>query len=133
MERVGLKTSALRPTENRELDLNRVHQLLIILKCGREICPITIVRDEHGIGYIVFGHEELFAACYVNAEINANVLKTDLDVSSCRLGRAGRFTTIADLVEDCKSGNEDCMRKGINTVADYKILQPMNAHISTQH
>lgn len=128
MEKVVLRTSELRPTSTESLDLNRVGRLIDMLRRGREMFPIIIVRDEHEIGYIVSGHEESYAACYVNGEVNAFVLKTDLNVSNCRLGRAGRHHTIADLVEDCKRGNEDCIRHGINSLADYGVPQPVRVY-----
>lgn len=88
--------------------------------------PITLVEDSHGLGYILRGHHEAYAAEIFSGEADANILKTDIDVMSCTLGRARKFSTIKDLVEDCERGNRDGMEAfGIEMVADYRGFQPL--------
>ena len=132
MDRISTKTSALKPTNTEFLDLARVNRLVDMLRRGREIFPITLVLDEHQRGYIISGRHEAYAACHENSEVEANVLKTDLDVNSCRLGRAINFSTLAELVKDCERANEDCMKNGVEMVADYLVVQPFYEQVSVR-
>lgn len=125
MERTKLKTSSLKPTNSDLLDLDGVQRFLNLLRLGGEIGPITIVGDESNSYYIITGRHEAYAALLANAEIEVNILRTDLDVCSCPLGRARNFSTITDLVKDCEMGNESCKELGIEIIADYSRYQPL--------
>ena len=133
MDRVRLKTSTLRPTNAEFLDLNRINKLVDMLRRGREIFPITMVLDEHRRGYIISGRHEAYAACHEKSEADANILKTDLDVSSCSLEIARSPSTLADSIEKCQRANEECMRNGVEMVADYLVTQPLYAQVPVHH
>ena len=132
MERVRVQTSTLRPTNNSLLDLNRVQRFLDMLRQGGGIMPITLVEDSPGLRYILRGHHEAYAAEIFSGEADANMLKTDIDVMSCTLGRARKFSTIKDLVEDCERGNRGGMEAfGIEMAADYKRYQPLHYQVKS--
>ena len=128
MKSLRVNPGSLRVTENNYLDPSNVRKFYLLYKRKETIGPVVIVHAGTAGGhYIVDGHHRSYGAFLAKiGEFDATLLETDIDVKECNYGKARRFSTLSELLEDCRAGHgASSAELGLDNVCDYAVLQPM--------